>query len=59
VNCVLWAIIARDEGLECCAVNCDGDQVALTLSTETSDSFFTRWGTKNPHTDELTFLKAI
>ncbi len=30
----------------------------LTPSTETGDSFFTRWR-KDPQTDELTFLEAV
>ncbi|KAH9992210.1 phosphatidylserine decarboxylase-domain-containing protein [Russula compacta] len=34
------------------------DSLGSTLSTETIDSFFTRWG-KNPRTDELTFPEAI
>ena len=34
------------------------DSLGSTLSTETVDSFFTRWD-KNPRTDELTFPEAI
>jgi len=34
------------------------DSLGSTLSTETIDSFFTRWG-KNPRTDELTFPETI
>jgi phosphatidylserine decarboxylase len=34
------------------------DSLGSTLSTETIDSFFTRWD-KNPRTDELTFPEAI
>jgi phosphatidylserine decarboxylase len=34
------------------------DSLGSTLSTETIDSFFTRWG-KNPQTDELTVPEAI
>lgn len=34
------------------------DSLGSTLSTETVDSFFTRWG-KNPRTDELTFPETI
>ncbi|KAH9986068.1 phosphatidylserine decarboxylase-domain-containing protein [Russula vinacea] len=34
------------------------DSLGSTLSTETIDSFFTRWD-KNPCTDELTFPEAI
>ncbi|KAI9454377.1 phosphatidylserine decarboxylase-domain-containing protein [Lactarius psammicola] len=34
------------------------DSLGSTLSTETIDSFFTRWN-KNPQTDELTFPEAI
>lgn len=34
------------------------DSLGSTLSTETIDSFFTRWN-KNPRTDELTFPEAI
>lgn len=34
------------------------DSLCSTLSTETIDSFFTRWD-KNPRTDELTFPEAI
>ena len=34
------------------------DSLGSTLSTETIDSFYTRWN-KNPQTDELTFPEAI
>jgi phosphatidylserine decarboxylase len=34
------------------------DSLGSTLSTETIDTFFTRWG-KNPRTDELTIPEAI
>ena len=34
------------------------DSLGSTLSMETIDSFFTRWG-KNPQTDELTFPETI
>ena len=34
------------------------DSLGSTLSMETIDSFFTRWG-KNPRTDELTFPETI